>query len=126
VDLREGAVEVVDRAEDERGDDCVERRVLERQRLRRRLPNGDAKRARCRTTPRALEHAGHRLGDDELLDRARVVGQVEPCTAPDLEHAALRVRERLAPVLGEMPLHPAPEEVVEGGTDSVAKGRHVR
>jgi hypothetical protein len=67
-----------------------------------------------------------RLGDDELLDRARVVGQVEPCTAADLEHAALRMRERLAPVLGEMPFHPAPEEVVEGGTDSVAKERHTR
>jgi hypothetical protein len=125
VNLSERPVDVVDRAEDERRDDGVERRVLERLSLGRRLPDGDGKIGLRGAAAGAFEHARRGLGDDEFLDVARVMRQVESCTPADLEHAALHVRERLPPVLGEVLLHPPSEEVVERRADPVAYERHL-
>ena len=89
-DLGKGGRQISNRAEHEGGDNAIERRVLERQRLRRRKTRHDVGAAEFDEAGlRPLQHV--RIGlDRDHVNASRVVREVRAGPRTDLEHVPVQ------------------------------------
>jgi hypothetical protein len=122
--LSERAVLVFDRAEEERRDHRVERRVLKRETLDGRGRRLDRPPDALGPLARTAQHAVHAIRQRQLVGARRVVREIEPRAGADLEHTTFCRCEQLAPVVDDerLLLNRAAHEVVDRRYQPVAKG----
>src|SRR5262249_7448324 len=110
--LGERPVEALDRAEDERRDDGVERGSVERETLGRRVDHLDRSAKLANATLEVAPHGAVGLGEDEAFDGGGIMMEVRARAGADLEHAPGERAEELPPPRSEALLLGALHEAV--------------